>query len=192
MKLRGFYILVFILTAVLIGMLSWQFLLAPYQKERIVSFIDPAADMAGAGYNVYQAKIAIGSGQFWGRGLGLGTQSSLNFLPEQQTDFIFAVIAESLGFLGSGLVIALYVFLLWRILRLVNRIGDEFGVFLSLGIFFWFAFQGFVNIAMNLGLAPVFGVPLPLVSYGGSALLAGLFAIGALQSVCVFSPRQQS
>ncbi|MEK9166066.1 MAG: rod shape-determining protein RodA [Patescibacteria group bacterium] len=189
MKLKLNYILIFCAILFLTIALSWQFFLAPYQKERIITFLEPESDIAGTGYNVRQSKIAIGSGRLWGRGLGLGTQSSLNFLPEQETDFIFAVIAESLGFLGGGLLISLYGFLLWRIIRLTIFVKDEFGAFLAFGVFFWFAFQGFANIAMNLGLAPVIGVPLPFVSYGGSSMLACLIAIGMLESVCIYAGR---
>lgn len=192
MKLKLSYILIFCSIVLLMFALSWQFFLAPYQKSRILTFIQPESDAAGAGYNVKQSKIAIGSGRLWGRGLGLGTQSSLNFLPEQETDFIFAVICESLGFLGGGLLISLYSFLLWRIIRLTAFVKDEFGAFLAFGVFFWFAFQGFANIAMNLGLAPVIGVPLPFVSYGGSSLLACLIAIGILESVCIYAGRADS
>jgi len=192
LKLHWQYFLGLILAGLLFFLIAWQFLLAPYQKARITSFIFPEKDIAGSAYNLRQSKIAIGSAGFLGRGLGLGTQSSLRFLPEPETDFIFAVIAESLGFLGACLLIGLYFFLLWRILLLVNRLKDEFAVFLVLGIFFWFAFQGIFNIAMNLGLMPITGIPLPLVSYGGSSLLVSLVALGILESVCIFSPKAVS
>ncbi len=190
MKLRRVYILSFVFSGFLIAVCAWIFFLAPYQKQRIITFLNPAHDTAGAGYNVRQSKIAIGAGGLFGRGLGLGTQSSLNFLPEQETDFIFAVISESLGFVGGALLILAYSFLLWRIIKLVNRITDDFGALIAFGVSFWFAFQGLSNIAMNLGLAPVFGVPLPLVSYGGSSIIMSIIALGIVESVCLYSPRE--
>ena len=190
MRLRRVYILSFVFAGLLFSVVAWHFVLAPYQKQRIITFLDPAHDTSGSGYNVRQSKIAIGSGDFLGRGLGLGTQSSLNFLPEQETDFIFAVIAESLGFVGGALVILLYCFLLWRMLKVTHRIKDEFGGLIALGVFFWFSFQGLSNIAMNMGLAPVFGVPLPLLSYGGSSLIASIIALGVVESVCLYSPQE--
>ncbi|MBI4359651.1 MAG: rod shape-determining protein RodA [Candidatus Jacksonbacteria bacterium] len=189
MKLRRVLILSFILATLLAGVIGWQFL-APYQKDRIQSYFNPEQNQKAGSYNVTQSKIAIGSGRFFGRGLGLGTQSSLHFLPEEETDFIFAVISESLGFTGGGLLIALYAFLLSRIMRLASRAHDAFGSEIAFGIFFWFAFQGFANIGMNLGLVPVFGVPLPFVSYGGSSLLASIVAIGVLESVALFAPQR--
>lgn len=187
-KLRRVFILFCIFFALASSLLGWQFL-APYQKDRISSFFNPETDAQGSAYNVTQSKIAIGSGRMFGRGLGLGPQSSLHFLPEEETDFIFAVISESLGFVGGGLLILLYTFLLSRIVRLVNRLNDSFGGFIALGVLFWFSFQGFANIAMNMGLFPVFGVPLPFVSYGGSSLLVSILAIGLLESIAIFSPR---
>lgn len=188
-KLRPYYILLVILGALLLGALGWQFWFAPYQQDRITSFLHSFVSPQEASYHVRQSKIAVGSGRLWGRGLGLGTQSSLNFLPEQESDFIFAVISESLGLLGGALVILLYVFLLWRILRLANQVRSDFGSLLAIGIFAWFAFQGLSNIGMNLGLMPVFGVPLPFLSYGGSSLVMTLGAIGILESVSLYSLR---
>ena len=188
-KLKRVFILFFIFITLLGVIASWQFL-APYQKDRISSFFNPDMNTKGSAYNITQSKIAIGSGRMFGRGLGLGTQSSLHFLPEEETDFIFAVISESLGFVGGGLLILLYTFLLSRIISLANRLDDPFGSLIALGVFFWFAFQGFANIAMNIGLLPIFGVPLPFVSYGGSSLLVSIFAIGVLESAALFSPRK--
>ena len=187
MKLRAYYLLVFFLTGLTILAFAWQFWFKPYQRERIDNFITSISSPMDASYHVRQAQIAVGSGRWIGRGLGLGTQSSLNFLPEQATDFIFAVIAESLGFLGAVLVIALYTYFLYRIWKLARYLKDDFAALLTVGIFAWFAFQGLANIAMNLGLIPVFGVPLPLVSYGGSSLLVSLLAIGILESVSIRS-----
>lgn len=156
--------------------------LRPYQRERIITFIRPEADLSGAGYNVRQSLVAIGSGGFAGRGLGLGTQSQLNFLPAKETDFIFASLAEELGFLGAFLLFILYVALFWR-LSLALRAGrDLFANFLLLGIFGALLSQVVINIGMNLALLPVTGVPLPLVSYGGSSMLVSWFALAMAQS----------
>lgn len=187
MKLRPYYLLVFFLTSLTVLAFAWQFWFKSYQRERIDDFLTSISSPMDASYHVRQAQIAVGSGRWIGRGLGLGTQSSLNFLPEQATDFIFAVIAESLGFLGAVLVIALYTYFLYRIWKLARYLKDDFAALLTVGIFAWFAFQGLANIAMNLGLIPVFGVPLPLVSYGGSSLLVSLLAIGILESISIRS-----
>lgn len=187
MRMRISYILLILGLSFISMLFTWRFMLAPYQRERVTTFLNPTSDISGAGYNVIQSKIAVGSGRLIGRGLGLGPQSTLNFLPEQEADFIFSVISESLGFLGGALVIILYAFLLSRILHLALTLPDEFGALLAVGIFFWFAFQGFSNIAMNMGIAPVFGVPIPFLSYGGSSLLASILAIGILESAVLYS-----
>jgi rod shape determining protein RodA len=165
--------------------LAWSFLLAPYQKERVLSFVNPMGDPLGAGYHMIQSKIAVGSGQFFGRGLGHGTQSQLNFLPDQHTDFIFAVIAEELGFIGASLLLFLLIFLLFRIIKIAKKARNEFGLMLALGSCFLFLIQILINIGMNIGILPVAGVPLPFVSYGGSALIFSLVAIGILESIVV-------
>ena len=163
----------------------WNGILATYQKDRILSFINPMRDPLGAGYHMIQSKIAIGSGGFLGRGLGHGPQSQLNFLPDQHTDFIFAVISEELGFLGSFLLFFFLFFLLLRILKISKRVRDEFGLMLVLGTCLLFLIQILVNVGMNLGVLPIAGIPLPLVSYGGSALLACLIMLGILESVAI-------
>jgi rod shape determining protein RodA len=127
--------------------------------------------------------VAIGAGRFLGRGLGRGTQSHLRFLPERHTDFIFASLSEELGLLGAGILILVFVFLLWRLLRVALNSKDQFGTLISLGVFVMIFFQGFVNMAMNLGLVPVTGVTLPLVSYGGSSLLATMIGLGMVVNV---------
>lgn len=162
--------------------LAWNFL-KPYQKQRIEAFINPAADPQGAGYNVSQAKIAIGSGGIYGRGLGKGSQSQLNFLPVAHTDFIFAGTAEATGFIGSTFLFVLLGTLIFRVIKIAKEAKDSFGEFLALGIGAMFLFQSFVNIGMNLGIMPVTGIPLPFVSYGGSAMLINMICIGLLQSV---------
>lgn len=170
---------------VAIGVASWFLILRPYQKERIMNFVSPGRDRLGSGYNVQQAITAIGSGQLVGRGLGLGPQSQLSFLPERHTDFIFASIAEELGLLGAGSVIMLFGLLLWRLYGLSQRSRDNFSVILSIGLAMMFFVQVAINIGMNLGIFPVTGIPLPFLSYGGSSLLSSLLAIGVAESLAV-------
>jgi rod shape determining protein RodA len=162
--------------------LLWRFLKS-YQKERIFTFLNPLTDPLGAGYNMIQSVVAVGSGQLFGRGLGRGTQSHLRFLPERHTDFIFASLAEELGFLGSALLIFAYALLLWRILRLGQKTADPFGSLICVGTFTLIFSQAFINISMNLGLLPITGLTLPLVSYGGSSLLATMISLGLVESV---------
>lgn len=171
--------------AVMMAGLGWFFVLADYQKERLVTFVDPASDPLGQGYNVTQAMIAIGSGQWFGRGLGFGSQSQLKFLPEAQTDFIFAVIAEELGFLGVVLTLAAFGLLFFRIWRLAQLAVDDFTTYLLLGFGFVLLFEFVVNVGMNLGLMPVTGIALPLVSYGGSSLLFTLAMLGIIESIAL-------
>ncbi len=166
-----------------------QFFLQDYQKERLLTFLNPQADPLGSGYNVRQSVVAVGSGQLVGRGLGLGSQSQLNFLPEQQTDFIFAVIAEELGFVGAGLVLLLFFSLLVRIYAIGSLAKDNFAHFFCLGLICLLTAQIFVNIGMNLGLAPVTGVPLPLISYGGSSLLSMLIFLGIVHNIQIRNKR---
>jgi len=164
--------------------LAWT-MLAPYQKARVTSFLEPEKDLLGAGYNVVQAKIAVGSGGLFGRGLGKGPQSQLNFLPVQNTDFIFAAVAEGLGFLGAMLVLLLFGILILRTIRAGYLARDSFGMLVASGVAAFLLWQVFVNIGMNLGIMPVTGIPLPLVSYGGSAIMTTLAAIGVLQSIAM-------
>lgn len=167
-----------IVASVVVG---W-FLLADYQRSRLFTFVNPDLDPLGSGYNVQQSIIATGSGGWFGRGLGLGPQSQLHFLPEQSTDFIFSVIAEELGFLGAGALLVLYVVLLWR-LNLVSRlVSGSFGSIMAHGVLIYFMGQIFINVGMNMGLAPVTGLPLPLVSAGGSSILASCIGLGLVQS----------
>lgn len=158
-------------------------LLQPYQKQRLLSFTNPYSDPAGAGYQVIQALTAIGSGGFWGQGLGRGSQSQLQFLPERQTDFIFAAIGEELGFLaGTGLILS-YWYLLRRLLVIAKNIRDDFGRLIVTGVSVMLWFQIGVTVAMNLGLMPVTGITLPLVSAGGSSMLATMVSLGLVSSV---------
>lgn len=161
---------------------SW-FLLRPYQKERLVNFINPYNDPRGSGYNVIQSMIAVGSGGFFGKGLGHGSQSQLNFLPEKHTDFIFAVIAEEMGFFGASAVLFLLGLLLYRIKEIARCAGDNFGYLLAVGIMVMFFSQILVNVGMNTGVMPVAGVPLPFLSYGGSSLVTVFISIGIIESI---------
>lgn len=179
--------LAFLLTGLPLG---WR-LLRSYQKQRIISFLNPMADPLGAGYNLIQSVVAIGSGQLFGRGLGKGTQAQLMFLPERHSDFIFATIAEEFGFLGGIILIFLIGFLLWRILKIAQLSRDQLGFLISLGIFSLLISQALINIGMNLGLLPITGVTLPLVSYGGSSLVSTLIGLGIVTNVASQKKRRQ-
>jgi rod shape determining protein RodA len=157
--------------------------LKAYQLDRFMAFTNPDLDPRGAGYNTTQARIAIGNGGIFGQGLFGGSQTRSGFVPEQHTDFIFTVAGEELGLIGSAVLIALLGVVLWRALRIAMRADDLFGRVAAAGIACWFGFQAFQNIGMCLGIMPVTGVPLPLVSYGGSSMFAGLMAIGLLQNI---------
>jgi rod shape-determining protein RodA len=158
-------------------------LLKSYQIGRLTAFLHPAADPRGTGYSAAQAKIAIGSGGMWGQGLFHGQLVAGNFVPEQHTDFIFAVAGEELGFAGCAVIIVLLAIVLVRALRIAARADDQFGMLVAAGVAIWFGVQSFVNIGMTMGIMPVTGLPLPFVSYGGSALFADMIAVGALQAV---------
>ncbi len=158
-------------------------LLKSYQLTRFTSFLHPSADLSGAGYNAAQAKIAVGSGGMFGTGLFHGQLVAGNFVPSQQTDFIFTVAGEELGFVGTITIVVLLGIVIVRALRIATRADDLFGMLVASGIAIWFAFQSFVNIGMTIGIMPITGLPLPFVSYGGSAIFADMIAIGMLQSV---------
>lgn len=161
--------------------IGW-FFLHGYQQDRITSFLSPESDPLGKGYNVIQSTIAVGSGEFLGRGLGRGTQSRLQFLPEFRTDFIFASIAEEMGFVGSLLILGLYLYLLSYLLRAAYGVNNSFSYLVIIGVFSMFLFQVFVNIGMNVGILPITGITLPLLSYGGSSLVATLLSLGMVAS----------
>lgn len=157
--------------------------LKPYQKNRLVSFINPAADAKGSGYHVTQSRIAIGSGQMFGKGYLGGTQRELRFIPEQHTDFIFTVVGEEMGFAGSVVLLGLYLMLVWRGLNILSSTEDALGRAIAAGVVGMFLFHIVVNIGMTLGIMPVTGVPLPMFSYGGSSLVSNLMAIGLLEGI---------
>lgn len=177
------YIFSMIALAIGVFIIAWFFLFQNYQKQRLINFMNPEADPLGSGYNVLQSIIAVGSGQITGRGLGFGSQSQLHFLPEAQTDFIFAVIGEELGFIGTSMVLILYIILIWRLFDIVKRAKNDFSAYLVLGIAFLFFFQIIINIGATVGLLPVTGVTLPFLSYGGSSLIINFFLIGIVESV---------
>ncbi|MFF7328770.1 rod shape-determining protein RodA [Streptomyces sp. NPDC090306] len=167
----------------------WQLhILDEYQINRFAAFANPDLDPAGVGYNTNQARIAIGSGGLTGEGLFHGSQTTGQFVPEQQTDFVFTVAGEELGFLGAGLILVLLGVILWRACRIARETTELYGTIVAAGIIAWFAFQAFENIGMTLGIMPVAGLPLPFVSYGGSSMFAVWVAVGLLQSIRVQRP----
>lgn len=165
------------------GCVGGWFLLKDYQRQRILSFLDPWKDPLGSGYHLIQSKIAIGSGSIWGKGIQLGTQARLGFLPEYHTDFVFALLGEEWGFVGAAVVILLFLgFLLWAF-ETAQKAKDPFGRFLAMGITSLFLLHVTINIGMALGLLPVVGLPLPFFSYGGSCTVVSLMAVGLLSSI---------
>ncbi|MBI4427032.1 MAG: rod shape-determining protein RodA [Candidatus Magasanikbacteria bacterium] len=177
------YIALLVALSSITAVASWFFLFQDYQKDRLLTFLDPSREPLKAGYNVNQSVIAIGAGQIFGRGLGFGSQSQLHFLPEAQTDFIFSVIAEELGFLGVSVVLVIYFLLLWRLLYIAKTSRDDFLSYLVLGILLVFFVQILVNIGGAVGLLPVTGVTLPFLSYGGSSLVMNFLLLGVVESV---------
>src|SRR6266446_3974263 len=161
---------------------GWHFL-KPYQKERVTTFLRPEDDPRGAGYQILQSKIAVGSGGFWGKGLGNGSQNQLGFVPVRYSDFILAALAEELGFSGVFVALLLYMFLLLRLVQNAQRAHDRAGMFLTMGVAAVLGFHVLVNVAMVIGFMPVTGIPLPLMSYGGSATLFVFLALGLVMNV---------
>jgi len=176
------YILIFLFIIILCLPVLWHFL-RDYQRDRLLVFLNPNIDPLGAGYTVIQSKIAIGSGGFFGKGWLSGTQSQLRFLPESHTDFIFATFAEEWGFLGSCVLLFLYYLLIRQGIAIAQRSSDNFGRLLAYGISLMLGIQVFVNVAMNLGLAPVVGLPLPLMSYGGSSMFLTFISLAILSNI---------
>ena len=165
---------------------GWWLPLKPYQLNRLIVFIDPMIDPRDAGWNIIQSKIAIGSGGFWGKGWGLGSQNVNNFLPEQWTDFIFCVLAEEFGFVGALLLLCLFFYLIYRGIIIAREAKDIYGTLLAMGVITMFAFHILQNIGMTMGIMPITGIPLPFVSYGGSSLVANMAALGLLMNVYVY------
>jgi rod shape determining protein RodA len=181
--LRMKAVLALFVVLLIVGGLGWQFALKDYQKTRIYTFLDPSLDPKGAGYQKIQSQIAVGSGGLLGKGYKQGSQAQLGYLPARHTDFVFSVLAEEMGFVGVLTVLALYLLLLWRMLETAQLARDRVGAFLAAGIAATFAFQVVYNVAMVAGLLPVKGLPLPLMSYGGSSILSSLLAVGLILNV---------
>ncbi|MCK9379344.1 MAG: rod shape-determining protein RodA [Candidatus Moranbacteria bacterium] len=177
------------LLGVFVAGAGW-FFLAPYQKERLANLFDPQADPQGSGYNVLQSIVAVGSGGMTGKGIGHGSQSQLNFLPEKHTDFIFAVIVEELGVFGAFLVLFLFGVIFYRIKKIAEKSRDNFGYLVAVGIMIMIFLQILINIGMNIGIMPVTGIPLPFLSYGGSSLVSMFIALGILINIQSKESRQ--
>ena len=189
LKFKKSHIAIVLITILILMCFSWFFILADYQKDRILTFINPNNDPLGQGYNITQSIISVGSGQLYGRGLGLGPQSQLNFLPTKETDFIFSVISEELGFIGAGIVIILFVLFFWRICKILKNISDSFSITLIIGAVILFFSQFIINIGMNLGLMPITGLPLPFISLAGTSIIANFAIIGILQNIIINSKK---
>jgi rod shape determining protein RodA len=181
--LRMKAVLILLGVGLVVGGLGWQFALKDYQKSRIYTFLDPSLDPRGAGYQKIQSEIAVGSGGVVGKGYKKGTQAQLGYLPARHTDFIFSVLAEENGFVGVVVVLGLYLFILWRAMDTAQMARDRVGAFLAAGVAAVLAFQVVYNVAMVAGLVPVKGLPLPLMSYGGSSIISSLLAVGLILNV---------
>ncbi len=181
--IRKMHLALVFASGIIIFLTLWIFVFAPYQKARIMNFVNPLADIHGSGYNALQSTIAVGSGQIFGKGLGFGTQSRLKFLPEAQSDFIFAAYAEEWGLVGGVLILILYGLVIWRILDAASLGATNFEMLFGMGMAIFFMTQILINVGMNMGLMPITGIPLPLMSYGGSHLLTEFAGLGILMSM---------
>lgn len=181
--IAGVVLVVGSLAVIVISLQGWVSIIKPYQLTRILVFLDPYSDPSGAGWNIIQSIIAVGSGGFFGKGVLNGTQSSLHFLPANHTDFVFSVVAEEFGFLGSVVVLALYVFMLWRGLRIAALAKDTYGTLLATGATGIFFFHLIINVGMTLGFMPITGLPLPFITAGGSITLTSLMAVAIILNV---------
>lgn len=185
--IRARHLLVLFLIFSILSGTAWQFFLKDYQRARILTFFEPQKDPFGYGYNVLQSIIAVGSGKFWGKGLGHGSQSQLNFLPEQHTDFIFATIAEEWGFLGVSFILVLFGLIFWRLFVAMSNATTNFARLFIFGFTALLLAHISINIGMNIGFLPVMGIPLPLLSYGGSSLISIIVAFGIIQNIIISS-----
>lgn len=172
---------------IIVSAVLWLFVFAPYQKARIISFVDPLSDIQGAGYNAFQSQVAVGSGQIFGKGVGYGTQSRLEFLPEYQTDFIFAAFSEEWGYVGVLIFFGLFGIIIWRILRSALLGATNFEIFFGVGLAIMIMGHFIIHVGMNIGLLPVTGLPLPFVSYGGSHLIVEFLGLGILSGMRRYS-----
>lgn len=182
--IRKRYLALFVVFGAVAALVAWQFF-APYQRDRILDFLHPERDPRGSGYNVLQSIITVGNGGLFGRGFGYGSQSRLDFLPEKHTDFIFATVVEAVGFVGATILFVLYATLFTRFFLIANHARDDFGYFLAVGGMMLFMIHFTINVGMNIGVLPVTGIPLPLMSYGGSSLVSMLLMGGVIMSVYV-------
>ena len=183
---KKYFLVVFFIGVLAVGGM-WEFYFRDYQKDRILTFINPAEQSLEQRHNVDQAIIAVGAGGLTGRGVGFGSQSQLKFLPEVENDFIFAVIAEELGFIGVSLLLLFFGLFFYRCLNNLKKINNDFGIFLILGTVGLIFAQMFINIGMNMGILPVVGIPLPFISYGGTALLSMFLLVGIIQNIIIKS-----
>jgi rod shape determining protein RodA len=179
------------LTVVAALPLIWTYVLEDYQKLRLTSFLDPQGDLQGAGYQLFQSQIAVGSGGWFGKGLTNSTQNQLDFLPVQTTDFVFAILAEELGFIGAMVVIGLFIALLWRVLVTGWRSKDPFGTLFAAGLGSMILFQLFVNVGMVTGIMPITGIPLPFITHGGASLISIAAGLGILESITIRQGRAE-
>lgn len=182
-KIRKLILATIVILGIIALPIAWKFVLHDYQKNRVLTFLSPTSDPRGTGYNSIQSKIAVGSGRFFGKGFMKGTQSQLEFLPERHTDFIYSVLSEEHGFVGSVTVIGLFCFLFLTGIRIATNARDKFGALLTVGVLCYIFWHMFVNIGMVIGLLPIVGVPLPLLSYGGSSMLTTMAGLGIVSSV---------
>jgi rod shape determining protein RodA len=182
-KVKKLPLILAISTIALALPLAWNFALKPYQKDRVFTFLDPGRDPRGAGYNSIQSKIAVGSGEFLGKGFRKGTQAQFEFLPEHHTDFIFSVLSEEHGFIGSVTTILLFVLLFTMCIRIAASARDKYGALLVVGVSAYIFWHMFVNVGMVCGILPIVGVPLPLISYGGTGMLSVMISLGMVSSV---------
>lgn len=183
---KKFFAILFLVIAIA-GASLWFFNFQPYQKQRIINLFNPTSDSLKSGYNAKQAMIAVGSGGLIGRGVGFGSQSQLKFLPEAQTDFIFAVICEELGFLGVGLIFLFFGIIFYRCLAIIPKINNDFGTFMILGAMGLIFLEMFINISMNIGILPIVGIALPFISYGGSSIISSLVIVGIVENIIIKS-----
>ncbi len=181
--LRWSAITTFVLVTIPVAWIGWTSFLKPYQKNRVLDFLDPERSRLGSGYHIIQSKIAVGSGGFWGKGFVKGTQAQLRFLPEQHTDFAFSVYAEEWGFFGALILILLYISLVLWGLNIARRCNDRFGSLLAVGVTAMLFWHTVINIGMVIGLFPVVGVPLPFFSYGGTSMITSMVGVGILQNI---------
>jgi rod shape determining protein RodA len=182
-KVRKSIIIAAIAAVVVAVPIAWQYGLRDYQKNRVLTFITPTLDRRGTGYNSIQSKVAVGSGKFWGKGFRKGTQAQLEFLPERHTDFIYSVLSEEWGLFGSTLTLSLFMVLFLVGIKIATQANDKFAALLTVGVLSYVFWHMFINVGMVIGLLPIVGIPLPLLSYGGTSMLTTMCGLGIVSSV---------